>query len=367
MAMPAGAEGKAPSLPLEYEVLAPILIDHLATVTGAVGKPGDYPVMPGTPLGDLISVAGGLRAEADLSAVELTTTVPVPAEARSVTERTLFDLRGGNFNRVLVSPRNVAFLRQLAGNRENGAVTVLGEVRHPGHYDLLRNETLLSVLQRAGGLTEVSYPYGAVFTRVSAARAERDALNRMADQISQGLATVALTPTAGKDQQIQPQDLQFLQTTLDRLRNAPVLGRISVETNPAMLAVHPELDTLMEAGDAIYYPKRPSTVLITGEVLNPGSQQFLSGNSASRYLKAAGGTTQSADRGRAFMLLPNGTAQPLHLAAWDFRSDQIPPGSAIIVPRNLRPFSGWAFATNLTQVLSQMAITGASLAVIGRR
>lgn len=354
---------------LRYEDLAPIVVDHLATISGAISQPGDYPLMPQTPLGEMIAAAGGLRTDADLSAVEVSTTLLLAQEARALTERNDFDLRDGNYDRILIGPRNVVMIRQLFGNQEPGAVAVLGAVRHPGHYDLLRNETLTSVLKRAGGLTDVAYPYGAIFTRVAAARAERDALRRMADQIQDGLSTVALTgsPETKTSQQIPPTSFEFLRQTLQQLRNAPVLGRISVEANPAVLAVHPELDTLMQAGDAIYYPKRPSTVLVSGEVLVPGSQQFVSGQEAIQYLKAAGGTTQDADKGRAFLLLPNGTAEPLHLSAWDFRSNKVPPGSAIIVPRDLRPYSGWGFATNLTQILSQVAISAASLAVVSRR
>lgn len=323
--------------------------------------------MPQTPLGGLIAVAGGLRNEADLSAIEVTAVVPVQAEGRSVAERNQFDLRGGNFDRVLVSPNDIVFVRRLFGNQEEGAVALLGEVRHPGRYGFLRGETLLSVIQRAGGLTEVAYPYGAIFTRRSAATTEREALQRAASEIERSLSLLA---TSRRSQSQLPADigtLQFLQSMAQQLRNAPVLGRISVETNPSILTVHPELDTIMQAGDAVYYPQRPSTVLVSGEVLNQGAQQFISGQSARKYLRNAGGTTQIADSGRTFLLLPNGTAQPLHLAAWDFRDDKIPPGSTIIVPRDLRPMDWLDLTTNVTQVLSQVAITAASLAVVSKQ
>lgn len=348
---------------IPYGLVAPVVTDHLATISGSVNRPGNYPLMPQTPLGGLIAVAGGLRHEADLSAVEVTAVVPVQAEGRSIAERNQFDLRGGNYDRVLVSPNDTVFIRRLFGNQEEGAVALLGEVRHPGHYGLLRGETLLSVVQRAGGLTEIAYPYGAVFTRSSAALAEREALQRAAAEIERSLTTLA----TNRRQPVEAETLQFLRGTAQNLRTSPVLGRISVETNPSVLAIHPELDTLMQPGDAIYYPQRPSTVLVTGEVLNQGSQQFISGQSARKYLRNAGGTTKTADDGRTFLLLPNGTAQPLHLAAWDFRDDKIPPGSAIIVPRDLRPIDWLDLTTNITQVLSQVGVTAASLAVISTR
>ena len=47
-------------------------------------------------------------------------------------------------------------------------VIVEGEVMRPGVYKLEKNETLRSVLQRAGGLSPNSYVYGAQLTRESA-------------------------------------------------------------------------------------------------------------------------------------------------------------------------------------------------------
>ena len=44
-------------------------------------------------------------------------------------------------------------------------VTLAGEVRFPGRYAIKRGETLKSVVERAGGLTEFAFPEGSVFTR----------------------------------------------------------------------------------------------------------------------------------------------------------------------------------------------------------
>ena len=47
-------------------------------------------------------------------------------------------------------------------------VIVEGEVMRPGVYKLETNETLRSVLQRAGGLSPNAYVYGSLLTRESA-------------------------------------------------------------------------------------------------------------------------------------------------------------------------------------------------------
>ena len=63
----------------------------------------------------------------------------------------------------------------------------------------------------------------------------------------------------------------ILQTMVQTLANQPTIGRISVTIDPAVLLAHPDRDPLLETGDAIYIPKRPSTVAVTGEVLNAGA------------------------------------------------------------------------------------------------
>ena len=43
---------------------------------------------------------------------------------------------------------------------------------------------------------------------------------------------------------------------------------------------------------------------------------------------------------------------------------KLPPGSVIFVPRDIAPFNWTEFTINASQIFSQMAIAGASLAVI---
>ena len=59
-------------------------------------------------------------------------------------------------------------------------VIVEGEVMRPGVYKLETNETLHSVLQRAGGLTPNAYIYGSQFTRVSARVEQQKSLDELA-------------------------------------------------------------------------------------------------------------------------------------------------------------------------------------------
>jgi protein involved in polysaccharide export with SLBB domain len=120
----------------------------------------------------------------------------------------------------------------------------------------------------------------------------------------------------------------------------------------------------MEPGDNVYMPKRPFYVAVTGEVLNPSSEQFRSGATPAEYIEEAGGFSQSAEKSSTFVVLPNGQAEPVKVSYWNFTPIQVPPGSMIVVPKDLSPFNLNQFLKDSTQILSQIAISAASLAII---
>src|ERR1700685_372474 len=64
-------------------------------------------------------------------------------------------------------------------------VIVEGEVMRPGVYKLETNETLRSVLQRAGGLTPNAYIYGSLLTRESARIDQQKSLDELANTMEE--------------------------------------------------------------------------------------------------------------------------------------------------------------------------------------
>jgi protein involved in polysaccharide export with SLBB domain len=264
-----------------------------------------------------------------------------------------------------LQPLDVIRLRSVFTDRENGQVSVSGQVRYPGAFNITRGERLSSLLERAGGLTDQAYPYGAVFTRDRAAVAEREGNIRQARSIDAQLSTLATSPQAASA--ANRDTLTFLTSLGQQVRNEPVLGRITMTADLAVLRSRPELDIVLEPGDTLYIPVRPATVTVTGEVLNSGSFQFENGLQLADYLNRAGGITQSADRRRTFIILPDGTAQPVQSGWFSYSNvSLIPPGSTIVVPRDLSPFDLGLFLRDATQITSQLAVTAASVAVVGR-
>ena len=189
-------------------------------------------------------------------------------------------------------------------------------------------------------------------------RAEREGFIRAARELN---AAAALASTR---QNVNPQALLALQEITRSIASAEPLGRIVMESDPTVLQVRPEFDLVLEPGDTLFMPKRPNSVLVIGDVLNPGALQFVPGARPDSYIGQTGGFQKSADRDRVFLVYPNGVAQPLSTSVWSYNPVQIPPGSTIVVPKNPAPLDLLAFARDVTSVLSQIAVTAASLAVI---
>jgi len=350
-----------PALLERYPELLPFLLEHAATLQGEVREPGIYPLAAPTPIAALVDVAGGLSRLADRRHIELSKFEADTATGRSALRRSELNLGPAEMQSVLVGPGDSIRFNQLFNERDEGPVLLSGEFVRPGLYDLKRGEKLSTLLARAGGLTDQAYPYGAVLTRERVKKAEQEGVQRTIRELSASISANALTNQLSSTPNTDSQ--AALAEAVESLRSAPVLGRVVFEADPGMLETHPERDIVIEPGDWIYMPKRPGSVTVTGDVLNPTTLAFVDGQAPRDYVSQAGGTLSTADTGRIFVVLPNGTAEPIGSSFWNFHAVNVPPGSTIVVPRDISE-DPLLLVRDATQVFSQLAITAAALAVI---
>ena len=179
------------------------------------------------------------------------------------------------------SGRPVAIIELTA--EERSKLEELARRRKTSQAMALRSRIILDC---AGGLTNTAYPYGTVFLRKSAASAEHDGYIRAANEIENSLVN-AMT-RIGNDK-IDPSAFASLQSFVNELRNQKAVGRISIAADPSVLAARPELDPLLEAGDMVYIPQRPSTISVLGQVSQPGSFPYRANLSPEDYVRMAGG------------------------------------------------------------------------------
>src|SRR5690606_35072999 len=254
---------------------------------GEVVLPGAYPVAGTVTLEELLAAAGGLAPGADVTAVEITRYPLNPATNRLEVDRSLIDLRTVPPDLIAIGIGNTVRVGPLISDRERGFVEIVGEVRRPGRYDIVRGEKLSSVIERAGGLQPTAYPAGAVFTRESVRRTEEAARQRTIQEFHRALIgriSEVPTGTAARGSDLTAQEVSLMTNLMEQLSAEAVVGRMVVEANPLVLEQRPELDITLEGGDRLVIPRTPQMVFVSGEVFNPGAQQFALGMTAAEYI-----------------------------------------------------------------------------------
>ncbi len=350
-----------PMCPKVYRAVAnllPFTLEYVASADGAVRTPGVYPLAEATSVGSLIAAAGGATFGADYGTIEVqsSTANGTPGMRQRV------DGRATDLATVTIGPAGGIRLNTVYRAEEGGAVLLSGEFKHPGVYSIKRGEKLSELIERAGGLSDQAYPYGAVFTRNRVKEAQQAGLQRTARELNAGLATAAL-----KNREMSADVLMAAQKLAESIATVDMVGRVVIEADPRVLAERPDLDTTLEGGDEIHIPKRPNYVLLIGDVLNPGALQFVAGKSVKAYLREGGGIQSTADDDRIFVVYPNGAAKPVKLSSWGFNTGvMVPPGTAIVVPKDVQPIDTLNLVKDISTIIGQLAVSAASIAVISR-
>ncbi|MCB1532942.1 MAG: SLBB domain-containing protein [Alphaproteobacteria bacterium] len=330
------------------KAMASFLRERSAFVRGAVRNPGPYPVAQDTSLENLIAAAGGLTLEANTANIEITSDMNGTG-----THRTRVNFHDDNPQDIMIGPGDAVRVNQKFKKIEDKSVLIIGEVSNPGRYDLLPGDKLSNLLERAGGFTQQAYPEGAIFSRESERKAEELRFRSQAREIKGAIAAALEVD----DKDLNAGKIAEARALAGELEKAQGIGRITVEADLAKLKTQPELDALLEAGDRIYIPKRSLNVRVRGEVLSPASLQFREHKDPIDYIYEAGGFSFHADKNRSFVLYPDGSAQPLRVSNWNHSAAFIPPGSTIVVPRDPEPFDFIQSAKDISQILSNLAIT----------
>ncbi|HET7132606.1 MAG TPA: SLBB domain-containing protein, partial [Gammaproteobacteria bacterium] len=230
----------------------------IVRVAGQVKVPGQYPLEAGMKVSDLLRAGGGLSEAAYGTSAELTRYAVVNGEYRETALMTV-DLaglfRGDASADVALTPYDYLNVKEVSRWRGEESVTVRGEVTFPGTYPIRRGETLSSVLARAGGLTDLAFPEGSVFTRLEDARREKEQLEVLAKRIERDLAAVSITEPNASD------TIQTGQTLITQLRTSAATGRVVIHLDD-LLAGEPEADIVLKDGDQLLVPDKQQEVTV---------------------------------------------------------------------------------------------------------
>jgi protein involved in polysaccharide export with SLBB domain len=338
----------------------------MVTVSGRVKAPGRYPLEPGMTVGDLLRAGGGLEEAAYGGRAELARYEVLNGERRQ-TELIEVDLAAVRLGEASadISLRAHDFLsvQELEDWETQGAVELVGQFRYPGRYPIRRGETLKSVLERAGGLTELAFPEGSIFTREDLKERERKQLDELARRLQSDLATLALQSSQVSDASGGAQALTVGQQLLSQLQSAEPVGRLVIDV-PAVIAskIGGPADVLLRDGDLLMIPSQSQEVTVLGEVQNAISHFYRPDLDRDDYISLSGGMTARADKGRIFVVRANGSVVADESRGWFSRGGvAIEPGDTVVVPLEadrIRPLTLW---TSVTQILYNIAVAVAAV------
>jgi len=339
----------------------------LVGVGGRVKVPGQYPLESGMTVGDLLRAGGGLDQAAYGGTAELTRYEIVGGERRQ-TELIELDLAGLLAGDPTADVPLRAFdylvVKEVPLWRDQESVTITGEVRFPGTYPIKRGETLRAVVARAGGLTDMAFPEGSVFTRAELREREQRQLSVLAERLQRELAAISLQQAQSTEKVDTAQTLATGHALLADLKATQALGRLIIDLE-TVLAARPgsENDIVVKDGDLLVVPRQTQEVSVIGEVQNSASHLYQAGLSRDDYVARSGGMTQRADKKRTFVIRANGVVAAGTGSSWFSRSGSqgIQPGDTVVVPldaQQMRPLTMW---TSVTQILYNIAVAVAAV------
>jgi protein involved in polysaccharide export with SLBB domain len=258
-------------------------------------------------------------------------------------------------------------------DKQTKYVRLEGEVMHPGIYSVTPEETLPSLLVRAGGLTSKAYLYGADFTRKSTQALEQQRLNEYADHLEHQLArnAMALSETSSGGSQSSGQQGQLSsinQELVARLRQMRATGRIVLNLHPHSAGGNELPNEPLEDGDRLLIPPTPTTVQVIGAVFNQNAFLYHDGARLGEYLHMAGGPNREADRRQIFVLRADGSVTGRggtpSIFYTSFDNARLYPGDTIVVPEKNVGMGAMREVLSWTQLFSQFALGAAAINVI---
>ncbi|HSM16389.1 MAG TPA: SLBB domain-containing protein [Gemmatimonadales bacterium] len=304
--------------------------ERFVTIGGAVREPGEVPYRDGMTLRDAVLLAQGLTEDAYLGEAEighiptdrsggaLATTVRVPLDSTYLVERGPdgaylgppgIPAPAGGAPEVVLRPYdNISILHQPEWDLPR-TVAIYGQVRFPGRYALRnREERLVDLIERAGGLTGGAYPAGVAFHR---------SLNKQ--------------------------------------------GRIGIDLPKALRNRKFRDNLILATGDSVFIPEYSPVIEVAGAVNAPVAVAYNPGKNTDYYVSAAGGFRRDADKNRTYVVQPSGQHESVK-GRFFFADDKPKPlaGARVVVPAKDPNATG----TDLGRVFTPIAQVLASLVTL---
>ena len=201
-------------------------------------------------------------------------------------------------------------------------VVIEGMVQRPGSYFINDNETLSSIIRRAGGYKDRAYSYGGALFRSSALSKEK-----YFAQLNYSDTVNYIVSNIGKpNRSVNSSALDLL---AEELRAQDFSGRVVTNFNLSSIENNPAQDILLHDKDRIVIPRLEKIVYLFGDFKNPSNLFYDPTLTVKDYVKKAGGLKKSAFN-EIIVIDPDGTSHLFSIRSLGFsNSSEIYPGSII--------------------------------------
>ena len=326
---------------------------------GTVRFPGEYPLVEGMSINDLIRLSGGLLESAYSQTAEIAR-IDLSNPNRAVSSIVVSSLTGSSS--MALQPSDYVEFRTIPDFRETQTISLEGEFVFPGVYAFDKGETLSSIIQRAGGFTDEAFAGGSVFLREALRAREEQELKRLTETLQAELQAETLSE-ANSDIDIDQTQLALQEKALEELSALQASGRLVIPLE-AIVNFAAE-DILLRADDRLLVPKFNQEVTVIGEVHRPISYLYEPGFSQADYIDQSGGLKQSADKKGIYVVKASGRVIKPTRGFFKFRSAQaeVGPGDTIVVPldtddEKIRPM---ALLAEASQIIYQLSLGAAAI------
>jgi protein involved in polysaccharide export with SLBB domain len=355
---------------------------------GEVRSQGRFNYVDSMTVKDLILMAGGFKYEASKQ-IEVARLIQNDGAVTNNKVATILttvvngdlSFNPGQENFVL-QPMDVVTITKKVGFTNPEVVSISGQVQSVGKYTLSsRVERVSDIVKRAGGLIGQAYGEGAFIKRSrfnidtlrsdeSKTSVEQAYIRKFKSQQNAAKAEVK-TSLMEEDGLVdaQKQNKKNLKDTLDILYKELENDyyQIAIDINQIMDKPGSELDLVLRDKDEIVIPKTDNRVKISGGVLRPTNIVYRDGLSIGDCISAAGGISEYARRGRAYVIYANGKSKRTILIGIFRINPKIKPGAEVVLPEtDVKKEKTLNGILQFTTIIAQIGSALATLAILNR-
>lgn len=327
-------------------------IDNVVSMSGHVYFPSEYPLTNMMTLSDLIAASGGTRDGVDLFSFSI---LRLKNEG-SIQNQEIISIDDYQNTEYRLMPGDTVSVLPLSNWGAPKSIELLGEVQRPGMYMIKDGESLGNVIDRAGGFTQEAFLSGVFYQREVLMEREMSTKELLLLQIQAQLTSVAVA----SDDAMQA--MVFTQNILNQYAAQVPLGRLSFSN---INSYEDQIRSVVAMDqDVIYVPEQPSSVSVFGEVRVPSSHFYSAGRTIEDYINLAGSYSATADSRGVIVIKSDGSVVPMPQRRLLFnREIQVEAGDTILVPPdlNVNLQRNLSLATNITQIIYQMAVAAAAV------